>query len=111
MQNVELFAQKFDGFGDELVGLVVAVDPQDAGHDEEVPVVAEDVLELVRGVDDRRHAISQNASVLGMQSQGSVDYVDEQLDIGSVRKVSCHGFEHSGNQSNPIKFVQHIQTQ
>ena len=58
MQDVKLFTQKFDGFGDELVGLVVAVDPQDAGHDEEVPVVAEDVLELVGGIDDSCHAIS-----------------------------------------------------
>ena len=58
MQNVKLFAQKFDGFGDEFVGLVVAVDPQDAGHDEKVPVVTKDVLELVGGIDDSCHAIS-----------------------------------------------------
>ena len=53
VEDVELLAHELDGPGDELVRLVVGVDPQQAGHHEEVAVVREDVLELVGRVDYR----------------------------------------------------------
>ena len=60
MKDVELLAHIFHGGGDQVVGLVVGVDPQQVRHDQEVPVGREYRLELVGGVDDCRHAISAN---------------------------------------------------
>ena len=60
VEDVELFADVLDGGGDQVVGLVVGVDPQQVRHDEEVSVGRENGLELVGGVDDCRHAIPAN---------------------------------------------------
>ena len=110
MQNVELLANKLDGFGDQLVGLVVAINAKQVGHDQEKSVMTENGPELVGCIDDSGHAISQNARVLSVQCKRSIDDVDEQMDIGGVGKVAGHGFEHSCDQADPIEFVQYIQT-
>ena len=57
MKDVELLAHILHGGGDQVVGLVVGVDPQQVRHDQEVAVGGEDGLELVGGVDDGSHAV------------------------------------------------------
>ena len=109
MQNIQLLADKFDGFGYQLVSLVVAINPQDGWHDKEKSVMTKNSPELVGCIDDGGHAISQNASVLGVQCKRSIDDVDEQMDIGGIGKVSGHGFEHPCDQADPIEFMQYIQ--
>lgn len=74
-----------------------------------LPVIRKDILELVRRVDHCGHCIPQNARVFGVECQRPVDDVDEQLDVGGVGKVPRHGFEHSGNESNPVEFVHNVQ--
>jgi hypothetical protein len=62
-----------------FVYLVVGVDPHEAGQNEKVSVIGEDVLELLSRVDDDGHRVAQDARVLGVQRQGPVDDVDEEL--------------------------------
>ena len=69
----------------------------------------EDVLELVRRVDHRGHAVSQDAGVLRVQRQGAVDDVHEQLDVGRVDIVAGHCFEHSSDQPDPVELVQDVE--
>ena len=58
VEDVELLADVLDGLGDQLVGLIVGVDPKQVGHHQKVAIVREDVLELVGRVDDRSQAVS-----------------------------------------------------
>ena len=58
VENVELFDEALNAGGDQVVGEVVAVYLQDGGHDQQVPARVEDVLELVRGVDNRGQTVS-----------------------------------------------------
>ena len=46
MKDVKLLADKFDGLGNQLVRLVVAVDPEHARHEQKETVVAENGLEI-----------------------------------------------------------------
>ena len=110
VQHVELLASEFDSADDEVVSLVVRVDSQHGGHDEKVSVVREDVLELVSRVDHRGQAVAQDAGVLGVQRQGAIDDVDEELDVGRVDVVAGHGLEHPRDQPDPVELVQHIES-
>ena len=58
VENVELFDEALNAGGDQVVGEVVAVYLQDGGHDQQVAARVEDVLELVRGVDNRGQTVS-----------------------------------------------------
>ena len=58
VKNVELFDEALNAGGDQVVGEVVAVYLQDGGHDQQVAARVEDVLELVRGVDNRGQTVS-----------------------------------------------------
>ena len=58
VENVELFDEALYAGGDQVVGEVVAVYLQDGGHDQQVAARVEDVLELVRGVDDGGQTVS-----------------------------------------------------
>jgi len=80
VQDIQLLAYVLHRPGDQLVGLVVGVDPQETWQDEEVSVVGEDVLELRRRVDDHGHSVAEDSGVLGVQSEGPVDDVDEKLE-------------------------------
>ena len=100
-----------NGFGDEFIGLIIAVDTKHAGYDQEETVVAENCFELVRCIDGSSHTISQNASVLSVQSQRTIDDIDKKMNIRGVSKVPCHCFKHSRNQAYPIELVQYIKAQ
>ena len=58
MLHQELYAG-----GDQVVGHVVTVDLDYGGHDQQVPAGLEYVLELVRGIDDGGHAVSDDDAV------------------------------------------------
>ena len=70
----------------------------------------EDVLELVRRVDDGGQAVAEDAGVLGVQRQGAVDDVDEELDVGGVDVVASHGLEHPRDQPDPVELVQDVES-
>ena len=63
MENVELFDEELNAAGYQVVGHVVAVYLDDGGHYQQVAAGLEDILELVRGVDDGGHAVSDDDAV------------------------------------------------
>ena len=108
MQDVQLLDQVLYAGGDQVVGQVVAVDLDDGGHDEQVAAGVEDVLELVGGVDDGGHAVSEDDTVTRMESHAAIQDVQEQLNVLRVSKIASHGLKHSRDQTNPVKFVKDI---
>ena len=87
---------------------VVAIYLDDGRHDQQVSVGLENVLELVSGIDDGGHAVSDDHAVSGMEGQASVENVQEQLDILWVGEISRHCLEHPGYQADPVEFVENI---
>ena len=108
VEDVELFDEELDAAGYQVVGHVVAVYLDDGRHDQQVAVGLEDVLELVRGIDDGGHAVSDDHAVPGMERQAPVENVQEELDILGVGEISCHGLEHTGYQTDPVEFVEDV---
>ena len=105
IKNIKIYFKE-----ERIPSLVVGVDTQHGGHDEEVTVVREDVLELVRRVDHRGHAIAQDAGVFRVQREGAVDDVHKELDVGRVHVVAGHGFEHPRDQPDPVELVQDVES-
>ena len=81
MQDVQLLDQVLYAGGDQVVGQVVAVDLDDGGHDEQVAAGVEDVLELMGGVDDGGHAVSEDDAVTRMESHATIQDIQEQLNV------------------------------
>ena len=108
MEDIELFDEELNTAGHQEVGHVVAVYLDDGRHDQQVAVRLEDVLELVRGIDDGGHAVSDDHAVPGMERQAPVENVQEELDILGVGEISCHCLEHPGYQADPVEFVEDV---
>ena len=108
MEDVELFDEELNAGSDHVVGHVVAVYLDDGRHDQEVTVRLENVLELVGGVDDGGHAVSDDHAVPGVERQAPVENVQEELDVLGVGEVAGHGLEHAGDQPDPVKLVHHV---
>ena len=108
VEDVELFDEELDAAGYQVVGHVVAVYLDDGRHDQQVSVGLENVLELVSGIDDGGHAVSDDHAVPGMERQAPVENVQEELDILGVGEISCHCLEHPGYQADPVEFVEDV---
>ena len=63
MEDVQLFDEELDAARYQVVGHVVAVYLDDGRHDQQVSVCLENVLELVSGIDDGGHAVSDDDAV------------------------------------------------
>ena len=108
MEDVELLDEELNAAGDQVVGHVVAVYLDDGRHDQEVTVRLENVLELVSGVDDGGHAVSDDDAVPGVERQTPVENVQEELDVLRVGEISRHCLEHPGYEADPVEFVEDI---
>ena len=108
VEDVELFDEELDAARYQVVGHVVAVYLHNGGHDQQVSVGLEDVLELVGGVDDGGHAVSDDHAVPGMEGQAPVEDVQEELDVLGVGEISRHCLEHPGYQADPVEFVEYV---
>ena len=108
MEDVELFDEELNAAGDQVVGHVVAVYLDDGRHDQQVAVRLEDVLELVSGIDDGGHAVSDDHAVAGVERQAPVEDIQEELDILGMGEISRHGLEHPGYQPDPVELVEDI---
>ena len=108
MENVELFDEELNAAGYQVVGHVVAVYLYNGGHDQKVAAGLEYVLELVGGVNDGGHAVSDDDAVPGMKGQAPVENVEEQLDIFWVGEVSSHGLKHPRYQTDPVEFMEDV---
>ena len=110
MEDVQLFDEELDAARYQVVGHVVAVYLDNGRHDQQVSVSLENVLELVGGVDDGGHAVSDDHAVPGMQRQAAVENVQEELDVFRMGEISCHCLEHPGYEADPIEFVEDVNT-
>ena len=108
MEDVELLDEELNAAGDQVVGHVVAVYLDDGRHDQQVAVRLENVLELVSGIDDGGHAVSDDHAVSGVERQAPVENVQKELDILGVGEISRHCLEHPGYQADPVEFVENI---
>ena len=70
----------------------------------------EDVLELVRRVDHRGHAVAKDGGFFRVQRKGAVDDINEELDVGGVDVVASHGLEHPRDQPDPVELVQDVES-
>ena len=62
------------------------------------------------GVDDDRHGVAEDSGVFGVEREGTVNDIDEELDVVGVGKVAGHGLEHSSNQPDPVELVHDVKT-
>ena len=62
-----------------------------------LPIVTEDVFEVVLGIYLSRCHITHNTCVFTMQYHGTIEDDEEQVDVTRVSEVSRHHFKHSGN--------------
>ena len=108
MEDVELLDEELNAAGDQVVGHVVAVYLDDGRHDQQIAVRLENVLELVSGIDDGGHAVSDDHAVPGVERQAPVENVQEELDVLGVGEVPRHCLEHPGYQADPVEFVENI---
>lgn len=109
VEQVELLDRVLDGGGDELVRLVQRVDLEQRGHNHEVAIGGEDVLEVEGGVDEGGHHVAHDAGIFGVQDGGAGKDVQEELDVRRVGEITGHGLEHAGDEAHPHELVQDVQ--